>query len=509
METVKLRKTAKGLAMAASVLAFSALAVPAVAEEGGPEAAEDLRGEGLRTEADLEGGEPEALSDTLEASNGIKLLLESRSVALDLVAWPFEHVVQPLLGAALSPFVPPLEYFFDEDVPERATRLVTFGKEKNVQAFPYLVIRSGASSAFGAAYMQHSPSSPRRYDFSVKLERAVDLDWTADAAGFLLLPGDFLRYRTKFNLRRERDTRFYAQDGFNLLVSDSSWSWRNGLSWKIGSVSMSADAIWTAHRNRTDEEVHERSYKRYEGNLWAEQHYLSLLERGLHDNYGEWAFSGTVGQNFLESSHAPTKGFRWEFGTKWGMPEGYGEYLLFSGKFEHALLLGKKHYELSRKEHRENLRYFRKFSFDDAVRLLDPAEMQRLYLERKVLVNYVSWRRLVQMDDERAPFDATPAVGKTTPLRGYDGSRFRGVSALTWTLEYRFPLIRKVDGVFFDEYAYLYPGEEEFADGKVRNSWGLGVRVRNPEFYFFRAQLAFHGFDGIAFLMTIAPEFWR
>jgi len=66
-----------------------------------------------------------------------------------------------------------------------------------------------------------------------------------------------------------------------------------------------------------------------------------------------------------------------------------------------------------------------------------------------------------------------------------------------------------VDGVFFNEFGYYYPGEERIFEGALRNSWGFGVRVRRPNFYFFRAQFAFNGTDGVALVVTIRPEYWR
>ena len=497
----------RGISRSASrlllVSALAAAASPAPAGPDGPDPDDDLPR--LDSVAVAEG----QTGDSLRYVGAFEVLLSPRSRLLDVVAWPFERVVQPVVDLAIAPFVPPLEYFFDHDVPQRAFELVSFGEKRNVVAFPYLALGGGSTSRWGATYLQHSVASPRRYSVGLNAEQMVDLDWTADAKFSLLLPGNRARWKTRFHAVGERDRAYYGTDGFKVLHSDSSFSWTNGIYWSIGPFDMGVDAQFAAHRYRTDPDVHAKSFAPYEGIRSEEEKLDRLLAAGLHDDFDEWSFAATIGSDGLESPYAATRGTRWSASARYGVPEDYGEYLLTTVRLEHALLLGRNRYELTRKENRDNKRYLRKFSFDDAVEFLRPSQFRRLYLERKVLVNYVSWKRRFSLGDDPAPFVSRPGLGRHTPLRYYPANRFRGQGALSWTMEYRWPVILKVDGVFFDEYGYVYPGEERFLDGELHNSWGVGVRVRNPDFYFFRAQVAVHGLDGVSFLMTIAPEFWR
>ena len=79
---------------------------------------------------------------------------------------------------------------------------------------------------------------------------------------------------------------------------------------------------------------------------------------------------------------------------------------------------------------------------------------------------------------------------------------------MSFSCEYRWPVDRFVDGVLFDEYAVIAPTFGSwFTKGRLYNSWGFGVRVRQPNLYLFRVQLGFHGLHGVNLVITIAPEF--
>ena len=47
------------------------------------------------------------------------ILLESRSTAKKVIAWPFENVIQPVLSMMIYPMKPPLRYVFKEEVIDR------------------------------------------------------------------------------------------------------------------------------------------------------------------------------------------------------------------------------------------------------------------------------------------------------------------------------------------------------------------------------------------------------
>jgi outer membrane protein assembly factor BamA len=78
---------------------------------------------------------------------------------------------------------------------------------------------------------------------------------------------------------------------------------------------------------------------------------------------------------------------------------------------------------------------------------------------------------------------------------------------MSFSVEYRWPVDRLVDGVIFDEYALIAPKIDKWSLYHYYNSWGFGIRVRQPDLYPFRLQFGFHGLHGVNLIMTIAPEF--
>jgi hypothetical protein len=65
-----------------------------------------------------------------------------------------------------------------------------------------------------------------------------------------------------------------------------------------------------------------------------------------------------------------------------------------------------------------------------------------------------------------------------------------------------------MDGTIFNEYGMF--GRSLAALDPVdnlRNSWGFGVRVRQPEMFLFRLEAAFHGISGLALNVSSDTSF--
>lgn len=67
-------------------------------------------------------------------------------------------------------------------------------------------------------------------------------------------------------------------------------------------------------------------------------------------------------------------------------------------------------------------------------------------------------------------------------LRGYKDDQFRGNSMLKATVEYRFPIIKKIQGVLFNDNGYAWDKrhERKFDLSKIKSSVGLGLRIESP-----------------------------
>lgn len=80
------------------------------------------------------------------------------------------------------------------------------------------------------------------------------------------------------------------------------------------------------------------------------------------------------------------------------------------------------------------------------------------------------------------PLSQRFSMGGSDTLRGYEDDQFRGNSMLKATLEYRFPIVKKVQGVLFTDNGYAWDKrhEDEFDLGLIKNSYGVGLRINSP-----------------------------
>ncbi|MCD7975063.1 MAG: BamA/TamA family outer membrane protein [Phascolarctobacterium sp.] len=80
------------------------------------------------------------------------------------------------------------------------------------------------------------------------------------------------------------------------------------------------------------------------------------------------------------------------------------------------------------------------------------------------------------------PLSQRFSMGGSDTLRGYEDDQFRGNSLLKATLEYRFPLAKRVQGGFFIDNGYAWDKRHEdyFDLGLVKTSGGFGIRINSP-----------------------------
>lgn len=80
------------------------------------------------------------------------------------------------------------------------------------------------------------------------------------------------------------------------------------------------------------------------------------------------------------------------------------------------------------------------------------------------------------------PLSQRFSMGGSDTLRGYEDNQFRGNSMLKGTLEYRFPIVKKIQGVVFTDNGYAWDKrfQSTFDLGEIKSSVGLGLRINSP-----------------------------
>ena len=183
------------------------------------------------------------------------------------------------------------------------------------------------------------------------------------------------------------------------------------------------------------------------------------------------------------------------------------DYMRTDLMFQHYFYFGKAEtFHLSKKEARQNRRFYTDFNWDAALRMWRPENVRETLFERRVIALQYRLVDIWEIDQGSASFDAFPFIGPRFPMRGYKDS-WAARHVMSLSAEYRWPIDYYVDGVLFDEYMMHSPGFTDWSFKRFYNSWGFGVRVRRPDMYWFRVQLGFHGLHGVNLVLTIAPEF--
>lgn len=80
------------------------------------------------------------------------------------------------------------------------------------------------------------------------------------------------------------------------------------------------------------------------------------------------------------------------------------------------------------------------------------------------------------------PLSQRFTMGGSETLRGYKDDQFKGNSMLKGTVEYRLPIVKKVQGVVFVDSGYAWEKDREtaFDLGELKYSYGVGLRINSP-----------------------------
>ena len=82
--------------------------------------------------------------------------------------------------------------------------------------------------------------------------------------------------------------------------------------------------------------------------------------------------------------------------------------------------------------------------------------------------------------DGTMPLSQRFALGGSDTLRGYKDDQFKGYKMLSSTLEYRFPIVKKIQGVVFGDGGYAWEKGANFDFADLKTSLGVGLRVVTP-----------------------------
>ena len=440
--------------------------------------------------------------------------------------WPFEHIFQPVLNGIIYPIAVPVDYVVKNGIADKAVDLISFGEDYKIMVYPSFNFKPGTRSMVGANYRHRSMLFNKDYFvFQGEYYANGDVGLTARYVKHGLFGSRFFG-GFRYDIDLDRDYRFtIPETQKSYLQPDSSMEF----TWRLGApITNTANwnaEIWTqliltrgCFPDVQDSVLFSREYVIEDRGLY--QH-LTQVPVGLtfvYDNL-DYAYTPSRGSRFVVESYytfvGKYEGVRYEdlgmtspTDDPWIRDGGKNhDYITTQLIFQHYFYLGRaKNYVLSVQEARENRKFYTDFSWDEAIRVWRPEQIRNTLLERRVIALQYRMVNMWEMEDGGAPHNAFINLNANAPLRGYS-DKWTTHNLMSLSVEYRWPVDRFVDGVLFDEYAMIAPKIDKWSFDHYYNSWGIGIRVRQPNIYLFRAQLGFHGLHGVNIILTIAPEF--
>lgn len=442
--------------------------------------------------------------------------------------WAFNHIIQPALNGLIYPISAPIHYTVKNGVLEKSVELITFGENKNIIIYPSFNFKPGSNTLIGANYRHRGIFLEKDYlvaqgayfangDFSLAVRYTKHSLFGTPFFGGLRLnmgwdrDGSFILPETK--------ERFTQPDSSVALTFRLGRPISESMNWNI--------EFWSTIRSN------KASVPDGRDSILIDDVY-PIDDRGLYQEGMQYPLGVSLFYDNLDYPYAPSKGFRIgligsynivpkydgvsydDLGIK---PPHYGDGKLHDGGknhdyikteflFQRYFYLGStvKQYILSASEARKSRRFYTDFNWDEAMRIWRPENVMNTLLERRVIALQYRLIDIWEMEKGGAPFNAFPTLNARTPLRGY-GNAWTSHHMMVLNCEYRWPVDRFIDGVIFNEYAMIAPTITDWSFDKFYNSWGFGIRVRQPNMYLFRLQFGFHGLHGLNLVMTIAPEF--
>jgi hypothetical protein len=420
---------------------------------------------------------------------------------LQALTMPVELVLVPAVRAAIYPAKPPIRYMLDHDVIDRTIELISFGEREQIMIYPTLNLAPGTGSYTGLSLRHRSL-------FGRPTERLV-------AMGNIYVNGDW-KFRTYLTASEMLGTglsgKFSLQ--FNRIKNTSIYQPGRNVTYAYADTS---NVLYFQLAHRLLEKVSGRATYVFRDNHFGkappggdslasdffrnEEGVLDPASRGLEKDWQDHIVSLGVFRDTRNNEHITLAGS--DFGASWRyhFNREKHNFTAWEATWTGYYKLGKERYEITADEERQagptNIR--------SLLKQLEIRKLGEQMFNRKVVALHVYAAQSFEVGGgNRMPAYGLATLGNLTPLRGYGGSRFRDYAVASIGGEYRFPVLRLMDGLIFNEYG-VYGRSWDGMDwlGSLKNSWGFGVNVRRPDIFLFRLHLGFHGLHGIQINMSV------
>ncbi len=424
---------------------------------------------------------------------------------LQLLTWPIEKILAPTVEGLVYPIKPPLRYFMDQNVIDRMIDMLSFGPNKKIMIYPTMSIAPGTSSRTGLT-MRHAAI------FGRPTERFVG-QWTMFVNGDYRLRGyltarEFgglpinLKFSATMNRVKNTSSNQPGTDAF-WYYSDTSETYythvNSNLFERVGgtfSYSLRVNRFGLSPPQKPENaKLISNFYKRNPSDSVGDASY-----RGLESKWLDQAFGFSIGRDSRNNENITLDGSHLQAGVTYHLTNAGHDFYSYQVDYSKFFKLGSERYELTRDEEQKVVKGMKMKRFFQG---LEYRKLREQIFSRKVLATHFYAAQSFELPRNSLPVYALQTLGNDTPLRGYAGSRFRDYTVAGVSAEYRFPLMRLVDGDIFNEYGVRGRDWSSIDYLEFKNSWGFGIRVRRPDIFLFRCEAGFHGTEGVVLNLTV------
>lgn len=136
---------------------------------------------------------------------------------------------------------------------------------------------------------------------------------------------------------------------------------------------------------------------------------------------------------------------------------------------------------------------------------LDVIKHTELWRDRILFLRF-AFRLSDSLNGRQIPFYEGSELGASETIRGFQRGRFRDFDAILGTIEYRYPIWRTIDALFFVDAGQVQQDVfRDFEANETAVSYGGGFRFWKSDGIFLRAEIGFSE-DGYKFLVLLNPS---
>jgi hypothetical protein len=424
---------------------------------------------------------------------------------LQVLTLPVEMILVPGVKTLIYPVKSPIRYVLNNNVIDRTIQLISFGEKEQIMLYPTLNLAPGTSSYTGLT-LRH------RALFGRPTERLV-------AMGLIYVNGDW-KFRGYMTFSELFGTHLEAKAAlqFNRVKNTSVNQPGTSAFWYFADTS---NVIYGQLSHPLFEHVSGKATFVFRDNhygLAPPQEDLLVSDffpkdeagvrdprlRGLEKSWQDRILSAGLTRDTRNNTNIPLEGTNFSLSGNYHLTTADHDYYGWEGTWTGYYKLGRERYEITAEEERQA----GGMSMRKILRQMEMRKLKNQLLSRKVVALHVYSAQSFEVAGNRMPIYGLNTLGNDTPMRGYGGSRFRDYTVLSVGGESRFPVIRLMDGVIFNEYGVYGRSWDRIEYlGSLKNSWGFGINVRRPDIFLFRAQAGFHGLHGIQINLSVDTNY--